>query len=84
MGKQLHTTNIHVSLATTSDKVTMPKPVVPKYDQDKTTPFITGCVSAVQDWKEARHDSETKITKMLPFKCVVPQSPLIKGSGEGF
>lgn len=62
-----------------SDKVTMPKLEVPKYDQDKTTPFITGCVSAVQDWKEARYDSETKITKMLPFKCVAPEP-----SNQGF
>ncbi len=55
-----------------ADKVTMPKLEVPKYDQDKTTPFMTSCVSAVRDWKEARYDSETKITKMLPFRCIVP------------
>ena len=56
-----------------ADKVTMPKLEVPKYDENKTTPFITGCVTAVKDWKEARYDSETQIIKMLPFKCVAPR-----------
>ena len=56
-----------------ADRVTMPKLEMPKYDQNKTTPFITECVTAVKDWKEARYDSEAKIVKMLPLKCVSPQ-----------
>ena len=60
----------------------MPKLEVPKYDQDKTTPFMTSCVSAVRDWKEARYDSETKITKVLPFRCIAPHPAQLPWGGH--
>ena len=82
VSRQLHTITISANfLEDYADKVTMPKLEVPKYDQDKTTPFMTSCVSAVRDWKEARYDSETKITKVLPFRCIAPHPAQLPWGG---